>query len=314
MTPMTAPNAPAYLITGAGGGTGSVSPRVVSALRHGGATVRAFVHRDDTRAAALRELGADVVIGDLTNPLNVQRALKGMTRMFFSMSVSPHYLEAATEVCAAALDHGHLEVLVNMSQMTVSQMTINSTAESRQQRQHWLAEHVIDWTRLPAVHVRPTVFLENPLFSSLANASIRANGTLNLPFGTGKTSPIAARDVADVVTTILRDPAPHVGHTYELTGPATLGLDELAAQYAHALNQPITGVDVPYDRWLARLNASVADPHIKQHIATMARLHREDRYNRLTHTVQELTGHPAQTVADYVGEHFAPGNVRPADQ
>jgi uncharacterized protein YbjT (DUF2867 family) len=291
-----------YLITGAGGGTGSVSPRVIAALLGAGAPVRAFVHRDDERAAALREQGADVVVGDLTNPRDVHDALDGVTRMFFSMSVSAHYLEATTEVCAAALDHGQLEVLVNMSQMTVSQMTITSTAESRQQRQHWLAEQVIAWSRLPAVTVRPTVFLENPLFSSLADTSISADGTLNLPFGAGKTSPIAARDVADVVATILRDPAPHLGATYELTGPDLLDLDGLAEQYSQALNRPIAGVDVPYDQWLTRLDAMRAGPHLTQHIATMARLHREDRYNRLTHTVEDLTGHAAHTVADYVRE------------
>ena len=43
------------------------------------------------------------------------------------MSVSPDYLRATAEVCAAALERGHLDVLVNMSQMTVSQMTLTST-------------------------------------------------------------------------------------------------------------------------------------------------------------------------------------------
>ncbi|MCV7174194.1 Rossmann-fold NAD(P)-binding domain-containing protein [Mycolicibacterium sphagni] len=94
------------------------------------------------------------------------------------------------------------------------------------------------------------------------------------------------------------------------TGAATLGLDELAAQYADALNRPITGVDVPYERWLSRLKASGVDPHVAQHIATMARLHRQDRYNRLTHTVEDLTGHPAQTVADYVREYYGPVSHR----
>ena len=39
-----------YLITGAGGGIGSVSRRVVQLLLDGGAQVRAMVHRDDDRA------------------------------------------------------------------------------------------------------------------------------------------------------------------------------------------------------------------------------------------------------------------------
>jgi hypothetical protein len=35
----------------------------------------------------------------------------------------------------------------------------------------------------------------------------------------------------------------------------------------------------------------------------MARLHREDRYNRSTDDVERITGQPAQTVAQYVASH-----------
>ena len=40
--------------------------------------------------------------------------------------------------------------------------------------------------------------------------------------------------------------------------------------------------------------------HVKQHIATMARLHREGRYDRATDDVEQITGQPAQTVEQYV--------------
>src|SRR5262245_29952638 len=98
-----------------------------------------MVHHDDDRAVPLRELGADVIVGDLTDPQDVVDAMDGVDRMFFSMSVSPDYLQATTVVAAAALEYGRLEVIANMSQMTVSQMTLTSTQESRQQHQHWLA-------------------------------------------------------------------------------------------------------------------------------------------------------------------------------
>jgi uncharacterized protein YbjT (DUF2867 family) len=54
---------------------------------------------------------------------------------------------------------GSLEALVDISQMTVSQMRPDSTSESHQQRLHWLSEQVLDWSGLPVVHIRPTVFL-----------------------------------------------------------------------------------------------------------------------------------------------------------
>ncbi len=293
-----------YLVTGAGGGIGSVSRQVVGLLLDDGLPVRAMVRRDDDRAATLRELGADVVVGDLTNPQDVANAMAGVDRMFFNMSVSPDYLTATSIVCAVALEAAPVEVIVNMSQMTVSQMTLTSTSESKQHRLHWLAEHIVNWSGVPAVHVRPTVFMENPLLTMLAADSIRERGALVLPFGSGRTSPIAAADVARVVAAVLRHPAGRIGAVYELTGPEVLDIDGIAEQYARALGRPVTAEDVPLDEWTEQVLAPMGlPPHVQQHIATMARLHREGRYDRSTDDVAQITGVPAQTVEQYVAAH-----------
>src|SRR5262249_6642730 len=154
-------------------------------------------------------------------------ALDRVDRMFFSMGVSPQYLQATTVVCAAVLQPGRLEAVVNMSQMTVSQMTLTSTTESRQHRQHYLAELVMNWSGVPVIHIRPTTFLDNPLFTWLAAPALNATNELVLPFGSGRTSPIAVDDVARVVTTLLEDPHGHLGRVYELTGPESLDIDGL---------------------------------------------------------------------------------------
>ena len=293
-----------YLITGAGGGIGSVSRQVVELLLDDGKPVRAMVHRDDVRADRLREVGAEVVVGDLTNPQDVAHTMQDVDRMFFNMSVSPDYLRATAEVCAVALERAHLDVIVNMSQMTVSQMTLTSTDESRQHRLHWLAEHVMNWSGLPLIHVRPTVFLDNPLFTALAMRSVRERGVLELPFGAGHTSPIAAADVARVVATLLRDPAGRIGDVYELTGPEVLDIDGLAERYGRALHLPVSGRDVALDDWTEKILRPLGlFAHVEQHIATMARLHREDRYNRTTNDVERVTGKPAQTVDHYIAAH-----------
>ena len=294
---------PIYLVTGAGGGVVGTSPQVVKRLLDRGETVRAMVHRDDARADALRGAGAEVVVGDLTNPADVQAAMSGVNRMFFNMSVSPDYLQATAVVCVAATEVNPLEVLVNMSQMTVSQMTATSTDESHQQRLHFLAEHVINWSGVPAVHIRPTVLLENPFFATLAARSINDRGQIVLPFGSGRTPPVAVSDVADVITEVITRPQDHLGKVYELTGPTTLNIDELANQYAQALGRPVTAVSPSEDEWAEALNNIGLDSHTRQHIATMAKLHRQDRYNRSTHDVETVTGHPAQTVRQFVEQH-----------
>jgi uncharacterized protein YbjT (DUF2867 family) len=290
-----------YLITGAAGKIGGVSRSVVEMLLDKGEPVRAMVHREDARAQRLRDLGAEVVVGDLTNPRNVVDAMTGVERMFFNMSVSLDYLEATAIVCATARELGGYDVIVNMSQMTVSQMTLTSTEESHQQWLHWLSEEVMNWSGVPVVHIRPTVFLDNPLFTMLARRSVHDRGVLPLPFGAGRTSPISAVDVARVVVALLRDPADRIGDVYELTGPEVLDMDGLAEHYARALGRPVTAEDTPHDEWTRQYLRTTGLPdHVQQHISTMARLHREDRYNRATDDVETLTGEPAQTVEQYI--------------
>ncbi|MFD9512202.1 NmrA family NAD(P)-binding protein [Streptomyces mirabilis] len=280
---------------------GDVGRRVLDQLRARDVPVRVMVRRDDDRAAELRVLGAEVVIGDLTRPETVAAALEGVGRMYFAMPVSPDQLLAAAVVASVAREQGELDGLVDMSQMTVSQMTATSTGESHQQRLHWLSEQVLNWSGLPVVHIRPTAFLDNPLFTTLAARSIRDNGTIALPFGTGRTSPVAVDDVARVVATVLRDPAPHIGHVYELTGPRTVDMTEMAEEFSRALGRPVSYVDVPLGQWRTEVLAEAGlPPHTEQHIATMARLHRENRYDRASDDVERVTGVPAQTIEAFV--------------
>ena len=292
-----------YLLTALGSGDANISRLVAEALLGAGIPVRAMVHRDDGRADQLRAQGAEVVAGDLTNPVDVAEALRGVRRAFFNMAVSSEYLEAATIFSALAAEQTGVEVVVNLSQMTVSEMTSTSSAESRQQRLHWLAEHVMNWSGLPVVHVRPTVFLDNPLFTLLPRASVIEQGVLALPIGHGRTSPVAAVDVAHVVTTILRDPSSRVGHVYELTGPEVLDLDGLAAAYGRALGRPVVGVDLPQEQLAQQLQTYGVPAHVVQHILTVAELHRADRYDRLTTDVQDLTGQAPESVEQFVSEH-----------
>jgi uncharacterized protein YbjT (DUF2867 family) len=285
------------LITGAGG----VGRSVLEKLRARDVPVRVMVRRDDDRAARLRALGAEVVLGDLTRPETVAVALEGVRSMYFAMPVSPDHLLAATIVASVAREYDGLDALVDMSQMTVSQMTATSTEESRQQRLHWLAEQVFDWSGLPVVHIRPTSFLDNPLFTTLPAQTIRKRGTIELPFGTGRTSPIAVDDVARVVATVLHDPAPHAGHVYELTGPRTVDMTEMAEAFSKALGRPVSYVDVPLEQWRTEVLSTIGLPsHIEQHIVTMCRLHQQNRYDRASDAVERLTGAPASTIEDFV--------------
>jgi NAD(P)H dehydrogenase (quinone) len=98
----------------------------VDRLRNRGLPVRALVYREDERAAGLRVTGAEVVVGDLTVPMDVARVLEGCQRIYFGMSVSPPYLEATVVAATVAREGGDIEAFVNISQMTVWQMSLTN--------------------------------------------------------------------------------------------------------------------------------------------------------------------------------------------
>jgi uncharacterized protein YbjT (DUF2867 family) len=292
------------LITGVPGHVGGVGSAVAASLRRRGLPVRALARRDDARMDALRASGVDLVIGDLTRPEDVDVALSGCGRLYFGLSVSPRYLEATATVAAVARAHADIEALVNISQMTVSQMSVSEMTDSDQQRQHWLCEQVLNWSGLPVVHVRPTAFLQNPFFSEWAAESIARDATIRLPFGAGRTSPVDARDVAEVIAAILAAPMPHIGRTYELTGPKSQDMNGVAAEYSAALGRTITYIDVPFDQWRdEEVGRRELPSHLCEHLLTMARLHAANRYDRLTHDVEAITGKPAAGVRDFVARN-----------
>ena len=75
----------------------------------------------------------------------------------------------------------------------------------------------------------------------------------------------------------------------------------MAAEYAAALGRPVTYVDVPFDDWRDQeLRSRGLPDHVFDHFVTMARLHANDRYNRMTHDIEAITGRPASTVRSYV--------------
>lgn len=298
------------LVTGAAGQLGAVGRTVTNLLLERGLPVRAMVRREDDRAATLRAAGAQVVVGNLLEPADVFRAVSGTQRVYFGMSVSPAYLEASLIMAAVAREAG-VDALVNMSQMTVSQMSIQNTTASPQQRQHWLSEQAFAWSSLPVITIRPTVFLEG-FFLPLTATSVRERGRIELPFGNGKTNPVAAADVAGVIATILADPAPHVGRIYELTGPKSQDMDGIALEYSAALHRQIRYGDIAPDLWERELHKAGLAEHLVKHLATMAELNRANRYDRSASGVEQVTGRAPLSVREFVALHAAEFGSRQA--
>ena len=291
------------LVTGAAGAVGSIGRNLTEMLLAKGHKVRALVRRQDERAEVLRQLGAEVMQGDLTDLAAMHGAIEGCARIYFGMSVSADYLTATVNTAAVARHHG-VEAFVNMSQMTVTEMSITETTDSPQHKLHWLAEQVLSWSGLPVVTIRPTVFLDG-FFRIFAAPGVRDANELALPMGLGKTSPIWAVDVAHAVSVVLDAPGPHIGQVYNLTGFESADLEHYARVFSEALGRTIRYRDVPLSGWNEKLLEAGVPPHTVKHLCVMTELTKQGRYDRMTEDLSNLIGQKPLSMYDFVKLHAA---------
>jgi uncharacterized protein YbjT (DUF2867 family) len=222
-------------------------------------------------------------------------------RVYFGMSVSSDYLTATVNTAAVACHHG-VEVFVNMSQMTVTQMSITESTDSPQHKLQWLAEQTLSWSGLPVVTMRPTVFLEG-FFRLFAAPGVRDADELALPMGGGKTSPISAVDVARAVSVVLENPTPHIGQIYNLTGFESADLEHYAHVFSEALGRTIRYRDVPLSGWSEKLLGAGVPAHIVKHLSVMTEMNKQGRYDRMTDELFKLTGQKPTSMYDFVKLH-----------
>jgi len=291
------------VVTGAAGRVGGIGRAVTELLLQQGKAVRAMVRKEDERAQALRDMGAEVAVGNLLDLDSMHRVIDRCDTMYFGMSVSDDYLAATVNTAAVAKHHG-VKAFINMSQMTVAQMSITETTPSPQHKLQWLSEQALNWSGLPVVHVRPTVLLEG-FFLILTPESVKETNQIRLPFGEGKTSPVAVEDVARVIAALLANPRPHIGKIYHLTGPHSKNMDFYAQEYSKALGRAITYQDIPVERWREGLLHRGLPAHLVNHLATMADLHRAGRYDRMSDDVFTLTGQTPLSMQEFVRKNAA---------
>ncbi|MFE3989991.1 NAD(P)H-binding protein [Nocardia tengchongensis] len=275
------------LVTGAAGGSqGGTGRRVAETLLRAGLPVRAFVHRDDGRVAELKDLGAEVVAGDLREITAVTPALHGVRRAYFTYPVTAGMIDA-TAVLAAVGRQAGLERVV-----ATSQLGSDPQAGTPHMRRHWVAEQVLDTAGIGAVHLRAAVFFAN------LRVAIGDRGELALPLGSPDTvlPLIAGEDVAGVGAGVLRTEGP-VDPVLWLAGEImTVG------EAAEILGVPYRNVDpAEWSEWAMTVyRDEVAVEHLT-HLWTMfATIGSGHELFRVTESIERFTGRPPITLREFV--------------
>jgi uncharacterized protein YbjT (DUF2867 family) len=146
------------------------------------------------------------------------------------------------------------------------------------------------WTIL-----RPSWFLQVLADPRFLRGAV-AGGELPFASGGAKVAWIDARDIAAVAERALLDDG-HDGATYELSGPQSLTLDELAAAFGDVLDHPVRAVERSIDAELEGLDGFFRD--LTQ--LTFERV-QAGRFAGVTGTVEQITGRPARSVREFLAD------------
>lgn len=280
-----------YLITGATGATGG---HAIQELLAKGARVRAFVHNDNERAAALRAQGVEVVYGDLLDANSVRQAMVGVTGAYFVYPIMHANLLDATAYFAEAAKTAGVRSIVNMSQISAKQ-----DAESHAALSHWYGERVFDWSGVPVTHIRPTFFMEWLMYS-FQLPLIAKHDLLKVPAGEGRHAPIAAEDQGRVIASLLLDPIPHAGKVYPLFGAVEMNHEQLANAVGDALGRKVRYEPESFEAFEERLVNLGLPKHFIQHIVAVYRVYQNGGFSGTNDLVETLTGRKPVTVGEYV--------------
>jgi len=293
---MTQASSTRFLIVGAGGSHGATGNHVARQLLARRMPVRAFVRQADERADELRELGAEIAVGDIRDYDAVHAALDGVQRAYFTYPLADGLLLATATFAAAGKQTG-LQSVVNMSQITA-----RPDHRSPAARQHWLAERVLDWSGIGVTHLRPPFFLEN-LFN-VAAPTIRTEGNIYLPYGQGRHAPVGGEDIARVAVGILADPGAHLGKTYVPTGPASLSMVEQASVFSRVLGRSVEYVDIPVERWRQSLSeVDIMTPWLIEHLSCVAESHQLGEFDAVTDVVETIGGVLPQSLEAFIRQN-----------
>jgi NAD(P)H dehydrogenase (quinone) len=300
---MTDHSKPRILVTGATGRTGG---QVAAQLLAAGYPVRAYVRREDRRSAKLRAAGAEIAVGDLTDPQALTGAMHGVQRAFFLPPFEPYMIQCACTFAVAARET-RLESMVGLSQWLASPAHPALTT-----RQHWLADRL--FAMLPdttVTIVNPGFFADLPYMILLKYAAHL--GLLPFPAsGSSRNAPPSVDDIARVAVGALVDPSRHAGRTYRPTGPEMLSVTQMARIMGAVLGRTVRHVRLPMWMFYKAARMDGIDPFLLSQLASYMQDHDRGAFEigGTTDDVLQVAGRAPESFETITGRYAAHPQVQ----
>lgn len=271
------------------GATGHVGGQVVSQLAATGTAVRALARKPE---AAAFTAGVEVVPGDLTAPETLIPALDGVDAVYLTWPKLP--ADNAIPVVEVIAERARR--LVFLSSAAVSddlEEQDNPIGKAHAAIEQPIKDSALEWTFL-----RPYGFATNTLEWA---PQIRTGNVVRGAYGAASMTLLHEADIAAVAVRALTTDE-HIGARYGLSGPASLSRAEQVAAIGAALGRPLVWEEITREQAKAQMSwvpAEFAD-YILGGLAAMV-----DTPGQPTSTVQEVTGSPARSYAQWAADHAA---------
>jgi uncharacterized protein YbjT (DUF2867 family) len=270
------------------GGTGRVGRQVAAQLRERDLPVR-VVSRGLNPAGA--PPGAEVVRADLADPASLEPHLAGARALFLVWPFISPELTAGLAPKVAAIAARHAGRVVYLSAQPAADRPGSFWA---------LVERAIEESGASWTFLRPTGFAANTLMWA---DQIRSGTVVRWPFGAAARALIDERDIAAVAVRALAGDG-HAGARYELSGPAVLTQAEQLAAIGQATGRELRWQELPRQAALQELAAAWGDPAFAE-TALDAWEWFVDHPETVTTAVQDITGAPAHSFADWAAANAA---------
>lgn len=265
------------LVTGA---TGTVGRHIVDQLVKKGERVRAVLRKPEK--AHLPE-SVEVISGNLMSPETLIPAFKDVTSLYLitSSDQADATLETNPQVVDLAEKAGikRIALLTVYGDGAIEQAIKNSNLE---------------WT-----FVQPVGFMANAIDDW--QESIRKDGVARKLGGQNRGAIIHEADIAAVVVEALLNNGHH-GNLYTLTGPESISAIEQVGIISKGIGKKIKFEELSEGEMRRDLQEQGHDEESIEFMVQMSKNPPEMGYTVLP-TVEEVTGSPAKTFADWVSEH-----------
>ncbi|TAH53651.1 MAG: NAD-dependent epimerase/dehydratase family protein [Chloroflexota bacterium] len=214
------------------GSTGTLGSRVARQLLADGQRVRAMT-RTPEKAADLKQLGAEVIQGDLVNAASLNRACQGADRVF----VAAHSILGNGKYKSEYVDDvGHCALIDAAKRAGVSHFVYTSVYGTSPDspvdffRTKYKVEQYLKGSGLNFTILRPTAFMEDHAHNFNGKSILEKGKTSLLGNDTKPRNFVAARDVSKFAIMALTD-SKLKNRTLEIGGPQNFTNNEVAELY-----------------------------------------------------------------------------------